>query len=115
MKEIISNTGLIAYCGLYCGACPRYIKDKCPGCRENEKATWCGVRKCCIANNLQSCAGCSTHRDVMACRSFNNFMSKIFGFIFRSDRKACIEFIRQDGYQAFADAMTERKSHSIRR
>ena len=41
MKEIVADTNLIGYCGLYCGACKRYLKDKCPGCHKNEKAAWC--------------------------------------------------------------------------
>ncbi len=30
MKEIVQNTDLIAYCGLYCGACKSYLMEKCP-------------------------------------------------------------------------------------
>lgn len=41
------GSGDVAYCGLYCGACKSHRKGKCPGCRENSKATWCEIRKCC--------------------------------------------------------------------
>ena len=37
MKEIKENVGLVAYCGLYCGACKAYLKEKCSGCLNNEK------------------------------------------------------------------------------
>lgn len=37
MKEIAKNTDLIAYCGLYCGACKSYLMEKCPGCHETQK------------------------------------------------------------------------------
>jgi hypothetical protein len=37
MKDIVSNQELVAYCGLYCGACRAYRMDKCPGCHDNEK------------------------------------------------------------------------------
>ena len=56
MKEIVSSPDLVAYCGLYCGACKRYRMEKCPGCRENEKAAWCKVRACCRGNHYSSCA-----------------------------------------------------------
>ncbi len=115
MKEIVSDPALVANCGLYCGGCPRYLKDKCPGCRENQKAKWCKLRTCCIENKYGSCADCTEFEDPMACRKFNNFMSKIFGFIFRSDRAACIRQIRDVGIEAHADRMSEMKTHSIKR
>ena len=34
------NPEKIAFCGLYCGACRQYLKEKCPGCRKNEKAKY---------------------------------------------------------------------------
>lgn len=115
MKEIVSDPALVAYCGLYCGACKRYLGDKCPGCRENHKAKWCKLRMCCIGNTYGSCADCTEFPDPMACRKFNNFMSKIFGFIFRSDRAACIGQIREVGIEGYAERMSELKIHSIKR
>ena len=52
MKEIISDPKLVAFCGLYCGACKAYLKERCPGCHDNEKATWCKVRTCCLENGI---------------------------------------------------------------
>ncbi len=42
MKEIVSDPKLVAYCGLYCGACKRYLQEKCPGwtfddCTQSKK------------------------------------------------------------------------------
>ena len=34
MKEIISNPDLVAYCGLYCGACTRYRAIREPALAE---------------------------------------------------------------------------------
>lgn len=34
MRAIVSNPALIANCGLCCGACKAYLKEKCPGCAE---------------------------------------------------------------------------------
>jgi len=52
MREIVKDKEMVAYCGLYCGACPQYLKEKCEGCMKNVKATWCKIRKCCIKNNF---------------------------------------------------------------
>ena len=111
-KEITPNPGLIAFCGLYCGACRSYLNGKCPGCRDNVKATWCKVRTCCLENRLQSCADCNTI-EPMECRKYNNFISKVFGVLFNSDRPACIENIKAIGYQAFAEEMAAAKRQTI--
>lgn len=115
MKAIVSDPALVAYCGLYCGACKRYLKDKCPGCHENRKATWCKLRTCCMDNGYASCADCTEFEDPIACRKFDNFMSKIFSFIFRSDRKACIQQIRKMGVQGYADRMSALGAPSIKK
>lgn len=94
----------IAACGLFCGACPKYTKGKCPGCRDYEKATWCEVRKCCNEHAWQSCADC-TLMPLASCRKFNNFIAKVFAVVFRSDRRGCVERIREVGHEAFAAEM----------
>lgn len=113
-KEIVADKSLVAFCGLYCGACRSYLSEKCPGCKENVKATWCKVRLCCMENNLQSCADCMTI-ELMECRKYNNFISKAFGLIFNSDRSACIARIRERGYDDFSLQMANSKRQTIRR
>ena len=115
MKEVTTNKALIAFCGLYCGACKSYLKDKCPGCKDNVKATWCTVRACNLEHNYNSCADCKEYPNANECKKFNNPISKIFGFVFRSDRNACIEMIKQKGYDNFVSYMAENKLQSIRR
>ena len=115
MKDIVVDSRLIAYCGLYCGACGKYIRERCPGCRENEKASWCKARTCCKGSQFASCADCGDFRNPNDCRKFNNWISKIFAFIFRSDRAACIGRIRQLGLKAYAAEMAENKRQSIKR
>ena len=115
MKQVIENADLIAYCGLYCGACRKYLIGKCPGCHENEKAGWCKVRICCIENNYRSCADCREYPNVQDCKKYNNFMAKLFGLIFRSDRKACIDKIKMDGYERFAQEMTKKRQRTIKK
>lgn len=115
MKEIVSDARQVAYCGLYCGACKRYLKEKCKGCHENIKANWCKVRSCCMNNQYVSCAECGEFTDPKECKKFNNFLSRVFGLIFRSNRAACINQIKEVGIQGHADRMTELGLHSIRR
>jgi hypothetical protein len=115
MKDIISDAGLVAYCGLYCGACRRYLKGKCPGCHDNVKASWCGIRKCCIEHGYSSCADCAEFADPSGCKKFDNLISKIFALIFRSDRRACIMQIKDLGIDAHADDMAASKRHTIRK
>jgi hypothetical protein len=115
MKQIIADRNLVAYCGLYCGACRKYLNDSCPGCHENNKAGWCKIRACNIMNNYNSCADCKEFADPMECGKFNNFFSKIFALIFKSDRAACIAKIKSGGYEEYAAFMADQKLQSIKR
>ena len=115
MREIVADKKLVAYCGLYCGACRRYLAGGCPGCRENAKATWCAVRSCCTDHGFSSCADCAECTDPTTCKKFNNFVSRVFGFVFRSNRAKCIECIRKNGIEAFADDMAALRAQSMPR
>ena len=110
-----NNMKQVAACGLYCGACGRFKKRKCAGCRENEKASWCGIRKCCIEHNYTSCADCSEFENLKDCKIFNNFMGKVMGVLLNSDRFACIYRIREIGCESFAIEMEEKGLQSIKR
>lgn len=114
MKDIIANKDLIAYCGLYCGACRKYLNGKCPGCKENTKAAWCKIRTCNQKATTSSCAEC-TQTPIDKCKTFNNPIGKIFSFVFQSDRKACIQMIKDRGAEGFAQEMTIRKAQTIKR
>lgn len=113
MKEIEANKDLIAACGLYCGACRKYLDEKCPGCHLNEKLSWCNIRKCVSRHGYHSCAECA--EDVTKCKTYSNFTGKIFAFIFKSDRPACIRYIKEHGEQDFADEMTKHKCQTMKR
>lgn len=115
MRDVTVNSELVACCGLYCGACSRYLKEKCPGCRENAGAGWCKVRSCCSERSLSSCADCAEFADPRQCRKFNNVISRLFAFIFHSDRPACIDFIRREGRETYAAMMAELKQQAIKR
>jgi hypothetical protein len=113
--EVKNDPKLIAYCGLYCAACGRYTKGKCPGCQQNAKATWCKIRTCNMENNYSSCANCKEFLDPMNCKKFNNPVSKIFALIFKSDRPASLKLIKEIGYDNYAAYMTENKLQVIKR
>jgi Protein of unknown function (DUF3795) len=115
MKEIEVNKDLVAYCGLYCGACSKYLKGKCPGCYENEKATWCKIRSCNKENNYQTCADCKEFSDLHDCKKVNNLFAKFFEIIFKSDRYACIDMIKEVGVEDFAKFMSENKQVTIKK
>ena len=115
MKEITQDPSLVAYCGLYCGACKKYLIGKCPGCAKNEKASWCKIRKCNMEHDYKSCAECTQHGKATECKMFNNFIPKIFSLIFGSDRPACIARIKEVGINEYAREMTEKKSMAIKK
>jgi hypothetical protein len=115
MKELVADKNLIAFCGLYCGACGSYLKGKCQGCQKNEKAYWCKVRLCCLQNNYSSCAQCNFYSDTVHCEKFNNIFSKIIGFFMNSDRRACIELIRAKGPEEYAKFMALNKTQRIKK
>jgi hypothetical protein len=115
MREIVADQSLIAACGLYCGACRKYLGGHCPGCPSNEKAKWCGVRSCCLQRGYKSCADCTDFHNVKDCKKYNNWIARAFGLIFRSNRSACIALIREHGYPAFAVEMAEKRRQSLPR
>lgn len=113
MKNIEVNRQLIAKCGLYCGACRKYISEKCLGCHKNESASWCKIRACVQSQGFNSCAGCN--KDVTQCKIYSNLIGRIFAFLFKSDRPACIRYIREYGEQAFAEEMARRKCQTMKK
>jgi len=115
VKEVIADGDLVAHCGLYCGACRRYLKGRCPGCHENAKATWCKVRSCCQEHGWTSCADCEEHADPNDCGLFNNVFARLFGLVFNSDRRACILRIKEVGVAPFAEEMAQKGKQSLPR
>ncbi len=113
MKTIVPDASLVAACGLYCGACRKYLTEKCPGCGANEEASWCRIRTCVKDRSYRTCAECAT--PVTECKTCNTFISKVFAVIFRSDRPACVQFIKENGEQMFAEEMSRRKCQTIKR
>jgi hypothetical protein len=114
-RELTANDQLVAYCGLYCGACGSYLKGRCPGCHDNAKAKWCKIRACCTEHGFKSCAECTSHPDPNSCALFNNFVSRLIGFVLRSNRQACILKIRELGLAPYAQFMTQQRRQTLPR
>lgn len=107
MKSIDENQKIIACCGLFCSNCKKYQTNKCPGCQENYKATWCKIRICCFEQNLQCCASCKKFQDPMACKKYNNPFARIIEFVTQTQRSECIKTIKQEGESVFTEKMNK--------
>lgn len=68
-----------------------------------------------MEHGYASCADCKEFADPMACKKFNNFISKIFAVIFKSNRAAGISMIKESGYEGFAQFMANQKLTAIKR
>lgn len=105
----------ISFCGLYCAGCGSFNKGKCPGCAGNTKATWCKIRTCCMEKGIRSCADCKEFANPNDCKKFNNFVAKLFALVFRSNRLASIEMIKQQGYEGYAKYCVDNKLMVVRK
>ncbi len=112
-QKASNNIELIAACGLYCGSCRKYIAGKCPGCKENTKASWCKIRSCNNENYTPNCSQCT----LVAkgdCKILNNSVGKVFKWIFKTDRLASLRYISRYGQDAYVYKMTELKQMSVK-
>ena len=95
---------IIAYCGLVCSECGAFKKQRCEGCHsEKPMHKGCKVKPCAIERNYTTCAECGDFENLKDCKKLNNFISKIFGLIFRSDRIGNLNQIRQAGLDRFIE------------
>ncbi|UCD00032.1 MAG: DUF3795 domain-containing protein [Phycisphaerales bacterium] len=93
---------IVAYCGLVCSECGAFRKLKCQGCHsERPMFKNCPVKKCAMGRNYSTCAECEDFEDLKGCRKLNNFISKITGFIFRTNRTGNLCRIREIGLEKF--------------
>ncbi|WP_075591277.1 DUF3795 domain-containing protein [Labilibacter marinus] len=110
----VQDPKLVAFCGLYCGTCRKYLKGKCPGCNENTKATWCTIRDCNLDNKLSNCSQCNME-GIEACKKLNNPIGKVFEFVFRTDRLASLKYIAANGEQLYSEKMCSLGLMSIKK
>ena len=96
-KEVV-----LAYCGLVCSDCGAYLKNKCQGCHSDKPMSInCKVKPCAQEKGYTTCAECTDFEKFEDCKKLNNFISKVFGFIFRSDRIGNLNRIKQIGVDSF--------------
>jgi hypothetical protein len=95
-------TVVVACCGLVCSDCGAYRKGRCQGC-HGEKPMFrnCPVKACVKFRSFATCADCTAYPDLTQCGKLHNFISRIFAWIFRSDRVGNLNRIRQLGLEPF--------------
>ncbi|TLX77031.1 DUF3795 domain-containing protein [Labilibacter sediminis] len=110
----VNDKNLVAFCGLYCGTCAKYKKGKCPGCPENTKATWCKIRSCNMENGFENCAQCTITKP-KDCKKLNNPIGRIFEYIFKTDRLASLNYIKENGAELYVGKMCSLNQMSIKK
>jgi hypothetical protein len=63
----------------------------------------CKVKPCAQARNCTTWAECKDFANLAECKKLNNWISKIFGLIFRSDRIGNLSRIREVGLDKFKE------------
>ena len=99
-----SKEFVLAYCGLVCSQCGAFTKGRCQGCHsEKPMNLHCKVKPCAQQRNYTTCSECTDFENLKDCKKLNNFISKIFGFVFHSDRIGNLNRIRGAGIENFKE------------
>ncbi|MHC4115618.1 MAG: DUF3795 domain-containing protein [Planctomycetota bacterium] len=99
-----SKEFVLAYCGLVCSQCGMYLKQRCQGCHSDKPMSLnCKVKPCAQERNYSTCAECEDFSNLKDCKKLNNFVSKIFALIFRSDRMGNLNRIREISVDKFRE------------
>ncbi|NLM98345.1 MAG: DUF3795 domain-containing protein [Halanaerobiaceae bacterium] len=118
---------LDAYCGLYCGACPKFMMTEngeieefaaknglsvedfaCSGCKSGQVAKWCRVCKlkmCAQEKGFDSCAECRDY----PCTDLISFRDDP-KYPYHKEIAAYLEEIKEAGKEAWLLSMKERWS-----
>jgi hypothetical protein len=68
-----------------------------------------------MEHGYSSCADCKEFENPRECKKYNNIISKVVGFVLRSDRAACVMQIKKIGIQGHADTMARQKKQTIKK
>lgn len=105
--------GEIAACGRFCGCCPKYLKEKCPGCSKKSGDGMCKVRPCAVEHNVKNCAECIYYDYTVKCKVFNSERMKLREKMTGDDFHACIDRLREIGAMKYAVEMQVKKARAI--
>jgi hypothetical protein len=116
MKKVTIDRNMVSCCWLYCGACKKYLADKCTGCKKLSKTPfWCSIRDCCMEKGYSNCALCEEYPNTLDCKRYNGFVMRTLGYICGSDRAAATNMIKQKGIDEFINYMSGNKIQRIKR
>jgi len=113
-----------AYCGLYCGSCPAFLKTKkeveegrnifegddaaCLGCKSEVVSKWCricGMKSCSKTKGFDTCADCTEY----PCEMIDNFVNDP-NWLYHIETPDYIESTRKNGKEKWLKEMKERWS-----
>ncbi len=100
---------LIAPCGIYCVACPKYRdRNLCRGCRVDSRHNNCDIYECCVSiGALTYCHEC----DCFPCERLQDFISFNAGKNFAHFRHVAIEnliHMRDVGVEKWVEEMNKK-------
>ena len=63
--------GIVPACGVFCGGCPSYVRNKkpCPGASEAGRCDQCKFHLCCTERGTSHCVEC----EIFPCKQFKRF------------------------------------------
>lgn len=97
-----SQTVIVACCGLVCSNCGAYKRDKCKGCHSDKPLfASCPVKACATFRQFSTCAECTPYHDLTQCGKLHNYISRLFGWVFGTNRIGNLCRIREIGLEAF--------------
>lgn len=109
---MIADTTLIAACGMNCGVCMAYLRDKhkCTGCRGGDAGKGvsilgCFIRNCMIVNSNRSgfCYECAKY----PCRKLKQ-LDKRYRAKYMMSMMDNLEYLKANGLAAFTQKEAER-------
>lgn len=102
---------IVACCGLVCSNCGALRKGKCQGCHGDKPMFRnCPVKACVKSHDYGTCANCGEFKDLHDCGKLDNFISRLFGWLFGSNRIGNLCRIREVGLEAFkAERITSKE------
>lgn len=115
MKDIVVDANWVSACGMYCGACPKWRRGECPGCRGNKSAIYCRVRRCVRRRGIRSCADCDTYTDLRRCTKVNGLLFRTVNRLVDVGRIECLERIRALGHAEYAATMAREGRQNLPR